>query len=114
MNSSNGKVQAVTDGTTETRKREHPVSVLRRKEGRGLIEMACDAVHAVSQLTYEMHHVMYSEPGTVPVADLRVMQENALACMQSADHYLRMLDDVLDSAVPPDWEHPVYEPATDW
>jgi hypothetical protein len=95
-------------------KQEHPVAVLRRSEGHGLITLACDAVHATSQLTHYLHEVLYGPQGAVPVTDLKAALRNARACLQVADQYLGDLDGVLDTAVPPDWEQPVPEPATHW
>ena len=105
---------AADDGGTASAKEEHPVAVLRRIEGRGLITLACDALHATTDLTHYMHQALYGPQGVVPVTDLKEALSNARACLQVADQYLGQLDEVLDGAVPPDWEPTVLKPATHW
>ena len=99
----------ITSGTTE-----HPCAVLRRGEGRYLISMVCDAIHAASDLTHHLHQALYGPQGVVPVTDLKEALSNAQACLEVTGRYLDLLDEVLDSAVPPDWEPAVLEPATHW
>jgi hypothetical protein len=105
---------AADDGGTVSAKKEHPVAVLRREEGKGVIRLASDALHATLDLTHHLHTVLYGPQGVVPVTDLKEALSNARACLQVADYYLGHLDVVLDSAVPPDWEPEVLEPATHW
>jgi hypothetical protein len=105
---------AAYDGGTVSAKKEHPVAVLRREEGRALISLVCDAVHATSDLAHYLHQAFYGPQGIVPVTDLKEALSNARACLQVADGYLGQLDVVLDSAVPPDWEPEVLEPETHW
>jgi hypothetical protein len=100
-------------GATST-KEEHPVAVLRRAEGKGLISLASEALHATRELVHYLHEAMYAPQGVVPVTDLKAALSNARACLQTTVEYLVQLDEVLDSAVPPDWEPPVLEPATHW
>jgi hypothetical protein len=102
------------DGGTTTAAREHPCAVLRREEGRYLISLVCDAVHATSDLAHYLHQGLYGPQGVVPVTDLKVALSNGRACLDVVYRYLSQLDEVLDSAVPPDWEPEVLEPATHW
>lgn len=102
------------NGGTVSAKEDHPVAVLRREEGRYLISLVCDAVHATSDLTHHMHEALYGPQGVVPVTDLKTALSNARACLDVAHRYLSQLDEVLDTAVPPDWEPDVLEPATHW
>jgi hypothetical protein len=96
MTSSTPKIQAVTDGTTTGQTdRESSVGALRRKEAKGLIELACDSVSMTHALTYEMHMSIYQDLDSTPLSELRERLFAALTCMETADHYLRMLDDVL-------------------
>lgn len=105
---------AADDGGTASAKKEHPVAVLRREEGQGLISLAMHALNAADLLAYHLHTALYGPQGVVPVTDLKEALSNARACLQVTDHYLGHLDVVLDSAVPPDWEPEVLEPATHW
>jgi hypothetical protein len=69
--------------------------VLRDKEGRGLISLACDALHEVSDLAHDMHTQLY---GKDPADDRQVQQLNgeALKCLETAEHYLLMLGSVIE------------------
>ena len=101
-------------GSTASAMKEHPIAVLRREEGRALISLACEAFHATSDLAHYLHQALWGPQGVVPVTDLKDALSNARACLQVADNYLGQLDVVLDSAVPPDWEPAIFEPATHW
>ena len=105
---------AADDGGTASAQKEHPVAVLRREEGKGVINLASDALHATSDLVHYLLMALYGPQGVVPVTDLKAALSNARACLQVTDHYLGHLDEVLDGAVPPDWEPEVLEPATHW
>jgi hypothetical protein len=97
MTSSTPTIKAVISGPVNDRKPEHGLSVLRRLEAQGLIRIACDALSETSQIAHEIHSGIYGDPGTVPAADLQRLLLNAVACMETADHYLRMLDEVIDT-----------------
>ena len=96
MTSSNTTIKAVSDGTaTEPEKRNYGLAVLRETESARLISLVNDALHQTSEVTHEMHGRIYKEDA----ADLVRLQkslEEALTCLQAADHYLRMLSSVLD------------------
>ena len=74
---------------------EHGLFVLRGKEGRGLISLACDALHETSDLAHEMHAQLYAKD---PADDRQVQQllEETLTCLQAAEHYLLMLGSVIE------------------
>jgi len=92
---------------TETKpaKRDYGIVVLRDKETKALIALACDSIREASQVTHQMFGVIYDRDSKVAAAELQQELDEALCCWQTADHYLRMLDSVLeerngDSPVP--------------
>jgi hypothetical protein len=91
-------IKAVKNGTTtEPAKREHGLAVLREKEVRSLISLACDALGESSNIGYDMHGLIYKRDGSeVPDDQLQQRLEEALSCLQTADHYLRMLGSAID------------------
>ena len=80
---------------------EHGLSVLRDKEGKGLISLACDALGETFNLAHEMHAQLYA---TDPAddRDLRQLNGEAQACLETAEHYLLMLGSVFEERIPPD------------
>jgi hypothetical protein len=88
-------VKAATDGMITSAEVKDPVRELRRSEGCGLISLACDAMHAASDLARQMHTGIY-KPGTIPAAEVQRQLLAALTCLETAEHYLRMLDEVID------------------
>jgi hypothetical protein len=109
-------VKAVTNGTgtsTETKEteREHGVAVLRDKEAKALISLACDALSETFDVNHEMHGLIYGKDDSVPDAQIQRTLEEALTCLQTADHYLRMLGSVLDERTghgPGTWPDPAF------
>ena len=90
---------------TEPAKRDYGLAVMREKETKALISLACDGVTETSRLTHEIFGVIYDRDTKVSSAELQQQLDEALGCWQTADHYLRMLDSVLeerngDSPVP--------------
>jgi hypothetical protein len=86
--------------TDEKAVAEYGLFVLRGKEGRGLISLACDALAETSDLAHEMHVQLYAKDP----ADDRDLQQHlgeALACLETAHHYLLMLSSVLEERCPP-------------
>lgn len=67
---------------------------LRREETKNLISLVSEAISQTFNVTHEMHRLIYSSDEFSPDY-LDWMSEEALACWQTADHYLRMLRDVL-------------------
>ena len=74
---------------------EHGLAVLRDKEGRGLISLACDALYETSNLAHEMHARLYP---TDPADDRELLQlmGQALACLETGQHYLLMLSSIFE------------------
>jgi hypothetical protein len=92
---------------TETKpaKRDYGIAVMRDKEVKALISLACDGMSETLGVAHEMHLVIYDRDTTVNDAELQQQLDEALSCWQTADHYLRMLDSVFeerngDSPVP--------------
>jgi hypothetical protein len=92
---------------TETKpaKRDYGLAVMRDKEMKVLISFACDCISETARVTHEMHGAIYDRDTMVNAAELQQQLDEALSCWQTADHYLRMLDSVLeerngDSPVP--------------
>jgi hypothetical protein len=83
---------------TQPAKKEHGLAVLREAESRALISIACDSLHQSLQVAHQMHSFIYArDDAEVPDAVAQRQQlEEALTCLQTADHYLRMLGDILD------------------
>lgn len=98
MTSSTPTINAATDGMITSTNAEpgttDPVADLRTQEAHGLISLACDAVRATMDLAHEIHTHVYKPDGTSAAESQRKLLA-ALTCIQTADHYLRMLDEVL-------------------
>jgi hypothetical protein len=88
---------------------EHGLSVLRGKEGRGLISLACDALGETFHLAHEMHAQLYAKD---PADDRELQQLNgeALACLEAAEHYLLMLGSVFEERTAPPGPDPEVDP----
>jgi hypothetical protein len=108
MTSSKPTIKAVPDGTTGADTSD-PVAELRRDEAQYLISMACRATSAADEVTSQMHTQIY-QPGGIPAAETQRLLLAVLTCMETADHYLRMLDEVLadvpGSGAPPQLADP--------
>jgi hypothetical protein len=97
---SNGDTSKATDKAPP----EHGISVLRDKEGRGLISLACDALHETSNLAYQMHAQLYAND-PADDRDLLQLMGEALACLETGQHYLLMLSSIFEEGErtrPPD------------
>jgi hypothetical protein len=99
-------ITAASDGGNSTRTEEkappeHGLFLLRGKEGRGLIGLALDALHETSELAHDLHAQLYAKD---PADDRDLLQHlgEALACLETAHHYLLMLSSVLEERCPPD------------
>jgi hypothetical protein len=88
-------INAASDGmiTSKTEQKD-PVACLRDEEARGLISVACDALRVTSDLAHQIHTHIYKPDGNSAAEPQRKLLA-ALTCMETADHYLRMLDEVL-------------------
>jgi hypothetical protein len=97
---------------TETKpaKRDYGIAVMRDKEKKALISLACDCISETAQITHEMHRIIYDQDTTVNAAQFQRQLDEALSCWQTADHYLRMLDSVFEER---NWDSPVPWPSAD-
>ena len=105
---SNGTPAAASGTTTknDTNGRPRGIARLRDLEAQALISLACDAISAAGDAGHDLHTAIYRpENGE---ADTGRVLLDALACLETADHYLRMLDGILIPASPDD---PGPEPA---
>jgi hypothetical protein len=94
------KTSAASNGSTasEPDKPEHGLMVLREKETRGLISLACDAQSQTGSVLHDLHQALYSfgEPAEGDRPDrLKVLNE-ALGCLRATEHYLLMLSSVFE------------------
>ena len=104
MTSSSTKIQAATDGGTTTDHppaRAHGLSVLRSIEAKSLISLVQDALDETHHVGYALHSAIYGfEPAPASWTRPRLTPSSrcceALTCLETADHYLRMLGSVLD------------------
>ena len=95
-----------TTKTNNTNGRPRGIARLRDLEAQALISLACDAISAAGDAGHDLHTAIYRpENGE---ADTGRVLLDALACLETADHYLRMLDGILIPASPDD---PGPEPA---
>jgi hypothetical protein len=78
--------------------REHGSSVLREKEIKALIGLACDALSEVLGVADEMHTAIYGYKQETKVShdELFRMRDDALACLSTSEHYLLMLGNALE------------------
>ncbi len=97
MTSSNTEVKAAANGqaTTETQ-RPHGLRVLREIEAKALISLATDAMSQAVQVSHEMHSLLYDRKTRPSYERLQQLLEEALACWEIGDHYLRMLDEAIE------------------
>jgi hypothetical protein len=105
MTSSTTEIQSANGGTTTPRTdpkpRERGLAVLRRKEAESLLRVILDALYETQSLTSSMDEGLYDAAyGVIPHAPLGRQLLEALACLETADHYLRMLDGVIDTGEP--------------
>ena len=100
MTSSTTTIKAVSDGNG-TAKRPAPrrdgLAALRESEAKNLIDLACDAARATADVTHDMFQDIYDrDHKNPPAAQLQDRLCEALTCLETTDHYLRMLGSVLD------------------
>jgi hypothetical protein len=84
---------------------EHGLFALLGKEGRGLISLACDALHETADLVHEMH-----AKNTADDRELQQQLGEALTCLETTHNYLRVLSNVLEQRWPPDPKDPDVDP----
>ncbi len=104
-----GKDGSRGSGTGEKTARKHGLAVLRGKEGRGLISLACDALYEASNLASEIHARLYVED-PADDRDLQQLMGEARACIETAEHYLLMLGSVAEERTAPPGPDPDADP----
>ena len=105
MTSSITPITAASNGGDPAREREdqieHGLSALRDIEGRGLISLVCDALGETpawpTRCTPSCTRMTRLMTGTSSQ-----LNDEALGCLQTAEHYLLMLGSVIEERIPPD------------
>ena len=87
------------DTTDRARTPQARPARLREKEAHGLISLGLDALYEASNLGHDMHKVIYGDDATASYPQLQDQLAEALACLETAEHYLFMLGSVFE-------EHP--------
>ena len=104
MTSSITQITAASDGesTAErpTTTREFGLAVLRGSEAKALISLASEALSQTHSLAHEMHTGIYDRNIGIPSVVLQDLLTEALACMETAEHYLLMLGSVVGEQPP--------------
>jgi hypothetical protein len=92
-------ITAASDGDSTTGRRsterQHGLAVLRKDEAKALISLACEAISQTHSVGHELHTLIYGADGEFRPGRLDCLLTEALACWETADHYLRMLGSVL-------------------
>jgi hypothetical protein len=89
-------IKAAPDGMITSTKPEHGLTDLRERESRGLISLATDAISVASDVGHDIHRALYDRSSTVSATDVQRQLLETLTCLETAEHYLRMLDEVID------------------
>ncbi len=93
----NSGIPAAASGSTTKNTatgRPRGIARLRDLEAQALISLACDAISAAGDAGHDLHTAIY-RPEEGGEADTGRVLLDALACLETADHYLRMLDSIL-------------------
>ena len=116
MTSSTDKIQAVTDGTSTDRRAKQPepgspYGCARQRESRGTPDRAWSesALYETEQLTRRrfttgLRPVIDHQGTSDRPAEISHLLRGADQCLEAADHYLRMLDSVIDDRRAPSEE----------
>jgi hypothetical protein len=107
MTSSTTTIKAVSDGTGTVKRpapRRQDLSALRDHEAKTLIALVCEANRTTSAVAHDMFDAIYDrDSNQSSAAQLQDRLCEALTCLETTDHYLRMLGSVLDERA--DIEH---------
>jgi hypothetical protein len=79
----------------QPQERKHGLAVLRADEAKALISLTTEAMSQAHSVGHEMHTLIYAKDGPFRPDKLDCLLTEALACWETADHYLRMLGSVL-------------------
>lgn len=99
MTSSLTPITAASNGDdtitrTERKRPEHGLAVLRQTETRSLIHLGMDALGEAHTVGHDLHQLLYGDADT-PAYRRQELLVETLTCMETAEHYLLMLGDVL-------------------
>ena len=100
--SSTPVIHAVPDGTAPDKARLDGITRLRSREAKGLISITCDALTQAAEAAHDMHEGIYGPDRAAIAGQLQNSLLETLTCMETADHYLRMLSDILDGDTGPE------------
>jgi hypothetical protein len=99
MTNSITPITTASDGKStagrQPQERRHGLAVLRCDEAKALISLATEAISQTHSVGHEMHTLIYDRDGQFRPDKLDCLLTEALACWETADHYLRMLGSVL-------------------
>jgi hypothetical protein len=74
---------------------EHGLPVLRRIEAKALISLGQDALNEAFHAGHELHSAIYRENARIRDHRLASKLAEIVECVQTAEHYLLMLGDVV-------------------
>ena len=100
MTSSTTTIKAVSDGNGTVKPpapRREDLAALRDHEAKTLIALVCEANRTTSAVAHDMFDAIYDrDSNQSPAAQLQDRLCEALTCLETTDHYLRMLGSVID------------------
>jgi hypothetical protein len=105
MTSGITSITAASDGEDTAQRqateRTYGLAVLRGREAKALISLGMEAVGEAHSVGHDLHQAIYDKNCT-PGAELLDQLAEALACLETAEHYLLMLGSVFDEHPRPD------------
>jgi hypothetical protein len=99
MTSNITPITAASNGDTTDKESERPrrgLPALREREARELVHLGLEALHEASNVGHDMHTVLYGEDATASYPQLEAQLAEAMACLETAEHYLFMLGSVFE------------------
>jgi hypothetical protein len=99
MTSSITPIQAASDGEDTAQRpadeRTYGLAVLRGREAKALISVAMEALGEAHSVGHDLHTAIYDRNTSACGAGLADQLAEALACLETAEHYLLMLGSVV-------------------
>lgn len=99
MTSSTTNIKAASDGNGTVKRpapRRQDLADLRDHKAKTLIALVCEANRTTSAVAHDMFDAIYDRDSKSSAAQLQNRLCEALTCLETTDHYLRMLGSVLD------------------
>lgn len=87
-------------GTTSDETKPRGLTIVRRVEAECLTRIVLDTLWETSHLVSEMDQGVGPDTGKVAPERTQQLLLEALTCLETADHYLRMIDGVIDTGEP--------------